>query len=65
MYKWERMLIAEQAVDCESGLISDAQPALAEDVQGLSLSRKKDFSKSLVPRLQTSDFVNDDLQENL
>ncbi len=40
MNKWERMLISEEAVDCESGLIADTQPTLAEHVQRLRLGGK-------------------------
>jgi hypothetical protein len=58
----ERMLVAEEAVDRESGLVADAQPALAEDVEGLRLGRKQDLTQTFVAGLEPRDLVNDDLR---
>jgi len=55
------VLVAEQAVDGEAGLVANAEPSFAEDIQGLGLGRKQDLPKSLVPRFQTGDLVYDDL----
>ena len=55
------MLIPEQAVDRESGLISDAESSLAEHVQALGLRGQEDLPESLVPRFQPCDLVDNDL----
>jgi hypothetical protein len=61
MNKREWVLVAEQAVDGEAGLVANAEPSFAEDIQGLGLGRKQDLPKSLVPRFQAGDLVYDDL----
>lgn len=59
------MLIAQDAVDGEAGLITDAEAAIAENVQRLRLGGQKHFPQTLVAHFSTSDFVDDDLRRVL
>ena len=53
----ERVLVAHEAVDGEAGLVSDAEAALAEDVEALRLRRQQHLPQPLVPRLEPRDLV--------
>ena len=54
----ERVLVAHEAVDGEAGLVSDAEAALAEDVEALRLRRQQHLPQPLVPRLEPRDLVD-------
>jgi len=59
------MLIAQDAVDGEAGLVANAEAAVAENVQRLRLGGQKHFPQPLVPHFGTRDFVDDHLRRVL
>jgi hypothetical protein len=59
------MLVAHDAVNTETRLVANAEPALAEDVEGLRLGGQHYFAQPLVPCLGPRHLVDDHLRRVL